>query len=69
MFLFGVADLVGESAREASSRTRGEAVGLVRVEEEAIFFVRVLVDRVGLDASSGEDVLFAILDLVTLFPA
>ena len=69
MFLGGVADLVGESALEASSLTRGEAVDLVRVEDDAIFFVRVLVDLVGFVTSSGEAVLLATLDLVTLFPA
>ena len=68
MFLGGVEDLVGERALEASSRTRGEAVDLVRVDDDAIFFVRVLVDLVGLVVSSGEEVLLATFDLVTLLP-
>ena len=68
MFLGGVEDLVGERALEASSRTRGEAVDLVRADDDAIFFVRVLVDLVGFVVSSGEEVLFATFDLVTLLP-
>ena len=68
MFLGGVEDLVGERALEASSRTRGEAVDFVRADDDAIFFVRVLVDLVGFVVSSGEEVLYATFDLVTLLP-
>ena len=43
---------------------------MVKAEEEAIFLVKVLVDRVGLALSSvGEAVLTFALDLVTLLAA
>ena len=43
---------------------------MVKAEEEAIFLVKVLVDRVGLSLSSvSEAVLTFTLDLVTLLAA
>ena len=65
-----VADLAGERTWAASSRTRGEAADLVKAEEEAIFLVKVLVDRVSLSLTSvSEAVLTFTLDLVTLLAA